>query len=67
MTVNYAEALLATTPAELLVEGGKPEMRGVTAEQMTRMEREMENLQGQYKLIEFNYADDVLNLVVAQG
>lgn len=27
----------------------------------------MENLQGQYKLIEDSYADDVLNLVVAQG
>lgn len=67
LTVNYAEALLATTPAELLVDGSKPEMRGVTPEQMTRMEREMQNLQSQYKLIEDNYADDVLNLVVAQG
>ena len=27
----------------------------------------MQNLQGQYKLIEDSYADDVLNLVVAQG
>jgi hypothetical protein len=34
---------------------------------MARMEHEMENLQGQYKLIEDSYADDVLNLVVAQG
>lgn len=67
LTVNYAEALLAATPAELLVDGTKPEMRGVTPEQMARMEREMENLQGHYKLIEDNYADDVLNLVVAQG
>lgn len=67
LTVNYAEALLATTPAELLVGGEKPEMKGVTAEQMARMEHEMENLQGQYKLIEDSYADDVLNLVVAQG
>ncbi len=67
LTVNYAEALLATTPAELLVAGEKPEMKGVTAEQMARMEHEMENLQGQYKLIEDSYADDVLNLVVAQG
>jgi ParB-like chromosome segregation protein Spo0J len=67
LTVNYAEALHATTPAELLVDGSKPEMRGVTPEQMTRMEREMQNLQNQYKLIEENYADDVLNLVVAQG
>jgi ParB-like chromosome segregation protein Spo0J len=67
LTVNYAEALLATTPGELLVGGEKPEMKGVTAEQMARMEHEMENLQGQYKLIEDSYADDVLNLVVAQG
>lgn len=67
LTVNYAEALLAATPANLLVDGIKPEMRGVTPEQMARMEREMENLQGQYKLIEDNYADDVLNLVVAHG
>lgn len=67
LTVNYAEALLATTPVDLLVAGAKPEMRGVTPEQMSRMEREMENLQGQYKLIEDSYADDVLNLVVALG
>lgn len=67
LTVNYAEALLATTSVDLLVAGVKPEMRGVTPEQMIKMEREMENLQGQYKLIEDNYADDVLNLVVALG
>ena len=67
LTVNYAEALLATTSVELLVDGKKPDMRGVTSEQMGRMEREMQNLQGQYKLIEDSYADDVLNLVVAQG
>jgi hypothetical protein len=42
-------------------------MKGVTPEQMARMEREMANLQGQYKLIEENYAEDVLNLVLAQG
>ena len=67
LTANYAVALLATTPTDLLVDGVKPEMRGVTSEQMARMEREMENLQGQYKLIEDSYADDVLNLVVALG
>ena len=31
------------------------------------MKREMASLQGQYKLIEENYAEDVLNLVLAQG
>lgn len=67
VTASYAEALLAATPVEMLVEGSKPEMKGVTPEQMARMEREMENIQGQYKLIEESYAEDVLNLVLAQG
>lgn len=68
LTMNYAEALLAATPVEVLVDGTKPaSMKGVTPEQMARMEREMANLQGQYKLIEESYAEDVLNLVLAQG
>ena len=68
LTMNYAEALLAASPVEMLVDGTKPaSMKGVTAEQMARMEREMANLQGQYKLIEESYAEDVLNLVLAQG
>lgn len=68
LTVNYAEALLAATPVEMLVSETRPAaMKGVTPEQMARMEREMANLQGQYKLIEENYAEDVLNLVLAQG
>lgn len=68
LTTSYAEALLAATPVEMLVEGAKPaSMKGVTPEQMARMEREMANLQGQYKLIEESYAEDVLHLVLAQG
>jgi hypothetical protein len=68
LTVNYAEALLAATPAEMLIDGAKSAtLKGVTAEQMARMEREMANLQGQFKLIEESYAEDVLNLVLAQG
>jgi hypothetical protein len=68
ITVGYAQALLATTSSELLVGGAKPKkLRGVTAEQMAKMEREMGNLQGQYKLIEQTYGQDVLNLVLAKG
>ena len=68
ITVGYAQALLATTPSELLVGGAKPsKARGVTAEQMAKMEREMGNLHGQYKLIEQTYGQDVLNLVLAKG
>ncbi|GBG12994.1 flagellar motor switch protein FliM [Novimethylophilus kurashikiensis] len=66
--ITYAQALLAATPVEFLVDGKKPSrLHGVSAEQMARMEREMENLQGQYKLVEENYGQDVLNLVLARG
>lgn len=68
MTVAYAEALLAATPAELLVDGRKPrKMSGVTKEQMAKMEREMANLQGQYRLVEQTYGQDVLSLVLARS
>jgi len=68
VTVAYAEALLVATPAELLVDGEKPKkLRGVTQDQMLKMEREMANLQGQYKMVEQNYGQDVLNLVLARG
>jgi hypothetical protein len=68
VTVSYAEALLVATPATLLVEGKKPrKLTGVSPEQMVKMEREMSNLQGQFKLVEQTYGQDVLNLVLAKG
>jgi ParB-like chromosome segregation protein Spo0J len=68
LTTSYADALLAATPAEMLVEGKKPKKRaGVTHEQMSRMEREMANVHGQYKLVEQTYGQDVLNLVLARS
>ncbi|WP_321960053.1 plasmid partitioning protein RepB C-terminal domain-containing protein [Paraburkholderia sp. J7] len=68
LSVSYAEALLVATTASLLVDGKKPRrLTGVTPEQMARMEREMSNLQGQYKLVEQTYGQDVLNLVLAKG
>jgi len=68
VTIPYAEALLVATPANQLVAGKKPaRLTGVTQEQMAKMEREMSNLQGQYKLVEQTYGQDVLNLVLARG
>lgn len=68
LKVVYAEALLAATPPEMLVDGKKPrKLSGVTKEQMARMEREMSNLQGQYKLVEQSYGQDVLTLVLVRG
>jgi hypothetical protein len=66
VTTAYANALLAATPAGMLISERKPrKMSGVSAEQMAKMEKEMGNLQGQYKSIEHSYGQDVLNLVLA--
>ncbi len=68
VTVAYAEAMLVATPAELLIEGRKPaRAAGVTHEQMAKMERELMNLQSQYKSVEESYGQDVLNLVLGRG
>lgn len=68
MTVAYVEALFAATPAHLVVgEKRARKLPGVTAEQMVKMEREMGNLQGQLKVVEKSYGQDVLLLVLARG
>lgn len=68
VTVTYAKALLLATSPNMLVGEKKPKkMNGVTAEQMAKMEKEMSNLQGQFKSIEQYYGQDVLNLVLAKG
>ena len=57
ITVAYAEAMLVATSAAMLVEGKKPaKLTGLSQEQMAKMEREMSNLQGQYKMVEQTYS-----------
>ena len=68
ITVAYATALLAATPANMLISEEKPKkIRGVTPEQMAIMEREMSNVEGQFKLLEHSYGQDILNLVLVKG
>lgn len=68
ITIAYAEAMLVATPAEMLLEGKKPAKPiGLSQEQIAKMEREMSNLHGQYKMVEQTYGQDVLNLVLAKG
>jgi hypothetical protein len=68
ITVAYAQALLAATPANMLVGEVKPKkIRGATPEQMAIMEREMSNVENQFKLLEQSYGQDILNLVLARG
>lgn len=67
-SLSYARALLASTPKEELVNPEKPKkVRGLTEEQMTRMENEMVNLEREYRLVEEGYNTDVLNLTLAKG
>src|ERR1700760_615082 len=42
-------------------------IHGLSAEQMARMEREMDGLQREFKAVSASYGDTVLNLVVAAG
>jgi len=68
LSASYAEAMLVATPVELLVDGKKPsKLAGVSPEQIARMEREMSNVQAQYRLVEESYGQDVMDLVLAQG
>jgi ParB-like chromosome segregation protein Spo0J len=67
-TARYAHALLAATRQEDLAQPDRPKkIRGLTAEQMARMEREMDGLQREFKAVSASYGDTVLNLVVAAG
>lgn len=67
-SVMYSKALLAATPQDQLVEPEKPKaFKGISADQIARMESEMTNLQREIKLIEDSYGPDHLNLVLARG
>ena len=67
-SVSYSRALLAATPQDELVEPETPKnFKGISADQIARMESEMAKLQGEMKLIEDSYGPDHLNLVLARG
>ena len=65
-TGRYAEMVLAATRPEQLVETKKVS-GGVTAEDIARMEREMEKLYHDYRLVEDTLGETMLVLVVAKG
>lgn len=67
-TRGYAEALYIGTPKTQLVEPEKGKTKpGMTAEEIGRMEHEMEVLERDFKAIEANYGENVLNLTVLRG
>jgi ParB-like chromosome segregation protein Spo0J len=67
-SVPYAKALLAATQPDMLVDPAKHKLtRGLTSEQVSKMEKEMESLQQDLRLVEESHGDQVLNLVLARG
>ncbi len=67
-SVGYAKCLVAATPQEQMLESDHPkDIRGLTADDMARMEREMDTLGREFKIIEESHGRNVLNLVVVVG
>jgi len=65
---TYAQAILAATRQTDLAKPDRPKkIRGMSPEQMARMEREMAALQQDFKAVDATYGDDVLALVIAVG
>jgi hypothetical protein len=67
LSASYARVLLAGTRPGGLTNPERKRPTGVTAEQMDRMQHEMETVQADFKEIEDRYGDNVLQLVVATG
>ena len=66
-TVSYARSLVAASPEDQLVEQKKKKVKGLTPEQIARMETEAARLQREFKMIEQDYGADHLDLVLASG
>lgn len=66
-TLSYAQMVLAATRPELLTERKKKPSGDDNALDIARMEREMENLQHDYKQVEDTLGETMLVLVVAKG
>ena len=67
-TRNYVDALLIGTPKQQLLHPREPKAaKGMTVEEIARLEEEMESLHTDFKAIETTYGDNVLNLTVARS
>lgn len=66
-SMSCAKSLVASSPQSDLVSGERKSGKGLTDEQLERMERETANLDREFKLIEQEYGTDHLDLVLATG
>ncbi|MFL5329210.1 MAG: plasmid partitioning protein RepB C-terminal domain-containing protein [Gemmataceae bacterium] len=67
-SVGYVKCLVAITPVDQLVDADRgKELNGISPDDLTRMEHEMESQARDFKMIEESYGKDVLNLVLVLG
>jgi hypothetical protein len=66
-TKPYAQMILAATRPEQLVDSEKQKAPTVSIEDISRMERELETVNQDYKLAEETLGENMLTLVVAKG
>ena len=67
-SVPYVQALVAATQSEMMVEPDKNKVtKGLAPEQIARMEKEMEVLQRDLRVVEETHGTQVLNFVLARG
>jgi ParB-like chromosome segregation protein Spo0J len=67
-TKSYAEALVLGTPRDQMLspQQGKKK-KGMTVEELARMEREMESLEQDFNSIESSYTENMMSLTLARG
>ena len=67
-TKAYAEGLVLVTSKDQMLAPQEPKKKvGLTAEELARMEREMEALEKDFKGIEANYTENMMSLTLAKG
>jgi hypothetical protein len=66
-TRGYAEGLFMVTSKDQLVDPQQPKVKSISAEDLAKMEAEMEVLERDFKSIEDAYAENMLNFTVIRG
>ena len=69
ISASYAKCLYAGSRPDQKLETEKPpeEDHGIAPEEISRLQRELENLQHDYKAVQDTHGENVLNLVLAVG
>lgn len=66
-TRGYADALIVGTPSDQLIRGNKAKLpRGLSDEEVVRMEKEMETLERDYRLSQDQFGENSLHLNAVQ-